>query len=108
MSTAPTETPRRPALQIGHVDLKELAAILIRREGLREGLFEVSVQFNLEVANFQTPAGGVGPGVLSMVGGVALTPASRATLISVDAAEVNPAPAARLPRKVAAAKGGKK
>jgi hypothetical protein len=74
------------------ISLKDLVALLIRREGLHEGLFEPAVQFNMAVANFHGPAGG-GPGVLNTVVGIGLSRAKQPTPSTVDAAAVNPAPA---------------
>lgn len=82
-----------PPEEIGFLSMAELAAILIRREGLHEGWFEPSVKFNLTVGVFGVAGGAISPGVLNTVAGVGLVRAGAAkSPIAVDAAAVNPLP----------------
>lgn len=88
----PTEqAPPTAAPVIGFLSTNDLAELLIRREGLHEGHFELAVTFNIVVANFKNPESG-GPGVLTMLGGVGLSKSAAPTPASVDAAVINPAP----------------
>lgn len=80
--------------EVGFVSLKELAEMLIRRAGLHEGLYELSVRFNLTVGVFNLPPGHAEPGVINTVAAVGLVKSTVASPLAVDAAVANPPPAA--------------
>jgi len=69
-----------------------MAELLIRKEQLHTGHYELAVKFTMTVANFEHPSGTAGPGVLSVVDGIGLVEVAAPTKRSVDASIVNPAP----------------
>ena len=80
--------------QIVKFSLAEMAEILIKHQGIHEGLYDLSLQFQLAF-------GGVGPspelrypGAMVAVShiGLARTEEGKENIHTVNAAEVNPAP----------------
>ena len=89
MIDSPTDTP---AL-LGLISTHDLAVLLVRHNGLHEGLYDLVVNFSISVGTFgldplTTPL----PGVMTSMGGVGLNRVTKRNPQTVDAAEVNPAP----------------
>jgi hypothetical protein len=73
---------------------KELATVLIKHQGLHEGLWNVFVQPGLLPGHIKTGPSeeDVVPGVIVPLVKIGLQKQDKATPLSVDAAEVNPPP----------------
>jgi hypothetical protein len=76
--------------QIGTLNLKQLAAVLVKHYGLHEGLYEASIDIQTSLGNIGMTAATVCPGAMFGVSGVGLRKASVAALHTVDARAVNP------------------
>ena len=91
---------QQPTEQQNHLlTLAELAAILIRHHQIHEGRYELGISFRIGVGTVPGPEGSIpAPGAFMGVEGVSLTPVppSNEGPNIVDAAVVNPAPAAAL------------
>ena len=75
--------------------------MLVKDAGLHEGLFDISVEIQFAIGALGPTPAEVLPGALIGVKGIGLSPAVKATPLTVDAAVVNPRPGA--PRKKVAA-----
>jgi hypothetical protein len=75
---------------------KELAALLIRAAGIHEGRWFLMMNFSMVAGNFGASEDQVSPGIMAAVTGIGIQrelPDQKASAsITVDAAEVNPAP----------------
>jgi hypothetical protein len=80
----------KDATQVGRLNLKQLAAVLVRHYGLHEGLYEASIDIQTSLGNIGMTAASVCPGAMFGVAGVGLRKASVAALHTVDARVVNP------------------
>lgn len=92
-STDTSQTPATPEL-IGMLPLKELAAILVRHNGLHEGLYNVSVEFQIAVGSVG-PADTPLPGALFGVSRIGLAKVDQVGPHTIDAVQVNPKRATR-------------
>ena len=76
--------------QIGNLKLKDLAEVLVKHYNLHEGLYAVSIEFQIAVgAVGPTPDVAV-PGAMLGVSGVGLVKADSPSPQTIDASEVNP------------------
>ena len=82
---------------IADFSLVEMTKILIKHQGLHEGLYNLSVQFQLAVGAVGPSPESISPGVMMGVSGIGLsrTEEEKANIQTVNAAEVNPAPKKR-------------
>lgn len=89
-------TEKNPNL-IADFSLIELTKILVKDQDLHEGLYNLSVQFQIAVGAVGPSPELIGPG--AMVGisriGLSKTEESKKNIHTVNAAEVNPAPKKR-------------
>jgi hypothetical protein len=76
--------------KVGEFNLKELAVLLVKHFNLHEGLYEVSVGFQIGVGAIgPTPELSV-PGAMFGVANIGLVKAKEVNPHAVDAKEVNP------------------
>jgi hypothetical protein len=80
--------------QIADFSLIEVTEILIKHQGLHEGLYNLSLQFQIAVGAVGPSPELITPGAMLGVSriGLAKTEKEKANPQTVDAAEVNPAP----------------
>lgn len=72
---------------------KEIAEALVKKEGIREGLWGVYLEFGIAAANINAaPDADVTPAAIVPVQRIGLQRFQEANSLTVDAAEVNPAP----------------
>lgn len=76
--------------QVGNLNLKELAVVLIKHYDLHEGLYEVSIGFQVAIGAVGPAPELVVPGAMLGVSGVGLVKAETPNQHTVDASEVNP------------------
>lgn len=74
-------------------DYKELAEILIKQQGIHQGLWYVYYKFGIQATNmaFQSPENYV-PTAMIPILEVGIQKTDKTSNLSVDAAQVNPAP----------------
>jgi hypothetical protein len=79
-------------------DYKEVAEALVKQQGLHEGLWGVSVEFGLAAQNLPTSPDGktVLPAAIVPIQRIGLNRWKEPNNLTVDAAEVNPAPRLKL------------
>ena len=83
------------------LDLKQLAAVLIRERGLKDGLYEAVMELQVSIGNFTVQGAHAGPGVVANVIKVGLAASAASAPNAVDAKTVWTKQAAR-PAAVAA------
>jgi hypothetical protein len=76
------------------ISLQEVGVFLVKRFGLHQGLWDVTFEMQIGVGHFGQNPADVLPGSMTRISRVGLTPSASKTHLSVDAAEVNPAPTA--------------
>jgi len=81
------------------VSYKELAEVLIKRENIHEGLWGVIVRFGIQAANISLGGGDPIPSAIVPVLEIGIQREVNATPLTVDAAVVNPLPAAAKKKK---------
>lgn len=86
-------------------DYKEVAEALIKKQGLHEGLWHIGIEFGFAAQNIRTP-NGFAPAAVIPVNKIGLTRTEEPNNMTVDAAEVNPAPSG--PMKEASKQSSKK
>ena len=75
---------------------KEVVEALIRYNNLHEGLWGLSIEFGLAAANVgPEPGGDLSPTAIIPVKKIGITRSNELNNLTVDAAEVNPAPKAK-------------
>ena len=76
---------------------QELAAILVKQQGITEGLWGIYVEFGLGAANINTIPGEkvLAPAAINIVQKVGIQKFSEANNLTVDASKVNPPKPAR-------------
>lgn len=79
--------------------LKELAVLLIKHYGYHEGLFDISVQFQLGTGAIGPGEDNLLPGVMIGFSGIGLKKVSKIGSNTLNAAEINPAKELRQPAK---------
>lgn len=92
-------TEKNPDL-IADFSLIELTEILVKSQGLHDGLYNLSVQFQIAVGAVGPSPELIGPGAMFGVSriGLSKTEESKRNIHTVNAAEVNPA-SKKKPRK---------
>lgn len=87
-------------IPIAEFSLVELTEILIREKGIHEGLYNLSIQFQIAVGAVG-PSPDLIPGAMVGVKGIGLskTEKEKANDQTVDAAKVNPAPKKKKKKK---------
>ena len=88
----PTKSTSTPAPIADPLALKELAGVLVRHYGIKEGLYDLLVQFQIGVGTFGPDASNLGPGATVTLAKVGLVQTQVVGPSTVDAKEVNPAP----------------
>lgn len=71
-------------------NLTELAALLVRDQGLHEGLYSLVVEFQVAVGSVGPSPDMIMPGAMVGFSKIGLLPATKPGPNTVDAAEVNP------------------
>jgi len=74
---------------------RELAEVLVKRQGIHEGLWGVYVKFTFGAANMADPNGMLMPSAISGIQEIGIQRFDQANNLTVDAAHVNPVPAQR-------------
>jgi len=92
-------------------DLKEIAALMLRDQGIRSGLWMIWTKFGHAVTNIAPPpdappGGATGPGVISILTEVGIQKVDEPGPLSVDASEIWEEQKARPRRKRATPKRG--
>ena len=83
--------------KIADFSLVELTEILVKNQGLHEGLYNLSLEFQLAVGAIGPAPELICPGAMIGVSriGLSKTEKEKTNIHTVDAAEVNPAPKKR-------------
>lgn len=76
-------------------ELKEIAEMLIRRNNLHEGMYDLTLEFGLFVGAVGPSPSEVTPGVMVGVRHIGIMKTAKMGPSTVNAAEVNPPPAAK-------------
>jgi hypothetical protein len=85
MTPSNTDAPLEP------ISLKEIGALLVKRYGLHEGLWDVNVEIQVGVGQFGMPPDLVAmPGAMFRISKIGLTKAPQVGPLTVNAAEINP------------------
>jgi hypothetical protein len=82
------------AQTIKQYDHKEVATLLIKEQGLHEGNFDLAFEFQIAVGAVGPNPESLLPGAMLGIGKITLSPAAKPGPSTVDAAIVNPKPAA--------------
>ncbi|MBP1152104.1 MULTISPECIES: hypothetical protein [Methylocaldum] len=82
-----TEEPTRFAFS--H---KEIAEVLIKKQGIHEGIWSLYMEFGLSAANVGQSESNLLPAAIVPVVKIGIQKAEKLTSIAVDASEINPAP----------------
>ena len=69
---------------------QDLAAVLVRHYGLREGKFDLMIEYQIGAGAVGPDKDHVLPGLMIGVAKIGLVPASKDSPLTVDAAAVNP------------------
>lgn len=96
-----SETPQQavqPEL-IGMISLKELAVLLVRHNGIHQGLYDVSVEFQIGVGSVGPSPSDVLPGAMIGVNRIGLAKAPQEGPNTIDAAKENPPATSKKPSK---------
>lgn len=82
---------------VANFSLVQLAEILVKSEGLHEGLYNLSIEFKIGVGTIGPPEESILPGAVVGISriGLSKTEESEKNIHTVNAAEVNPAPKKR-------------
>jgi|SRR5215208_4562119 len=74
---------------------KELAEILVKQQGIHEGLWGVYAEFAIAAANVNTPEGNMAPAAIVPLQRIGIQKFDQEVEgLTIDAAEVNPVPEA--------------
>lgn len=95
MSTEAPIAPINPIPAGTPLSMKEVAELLVKHYGLREGLFDLMLEYQFAFGNFGPTPSQVTPGAMIGLAKLGLTRATQIGPLTVDAAEVNPAPKTR-------------
>lgn len=71
---------------------KEVAEALVKKHGLHEGIWTLSLNFGLQATNMGPNDSDLKPVVMNAILGIGLNRVDKETNLSVDAAKVNPKP----------------
>lgn len=72
--------------------LKELTTLLLKNQGIHEGMWQILINFGLGAANVGANEADLAPAAIIPVLGIGIQRMPDKTPLTVDAAEVNPAP----------------
>lgn len=88
------QSNKRDTNRIANFSLIELTEILVKHQKLHEGLYNLSLEFQLGVGTVGPTPELICPGAMIGVSGIGLskTEKEKANIHTVDAAKVNPAP----------------
>ncbi|MFH1596421.1 MAG: hypothetical protein ABIG94_08670 [Pseudomonadota bacterium] len=80
--------------QIITFEYKEIVKVLLKHQGIHEGLWAIVVQFGLQAANIKVgpSEGDVVPAAILPLVKMGIQKSDKPTPLTVDAAEVNPPP----------------
>ena len=78
--------------------MKEVASLLVKHYDFHEGKFDLLLEYQFGAGAFGPTPETVSPGVMIGITKLGLTPSAIPGPLTVDASEVNPAPAARTKR----------
>jgi len=82
-----------PEVNLIAFSYKEVAEALLRKEGIHEGLWGIYIEFGISALNIKTQEGGdLTPAAIVPIQKIGLQRFPEASNLTVDAAEVNPAP----------------
>ena len=95
MSTETPVAPNNPIPAGTPLSMKEVAELLVKHYGLREGLFDLLLEYQFAFGNFGPTPSQVTPGAMIGLAKLGLARATQVGPLTVDAAEVNPAPKTR-------------
>jgi hypothetical protein len=70
----------------------EIAELLVKKQGLHEGLWAITIRFGLNATNIPGPTGDLLPTAILPVVEMGLIKFEKPNSLTVDAAKVNPAP----------------
>jgi hypothetical protein len=70
---------------------QELLKVLVKHQGLHEGVWQLLVNFGFQAGNLGPNANELNPGAMIVIGGVGLQRTTEKTNLTIDAAEANPA-----------------
>lgn len=73
-------------------ELREIAEILVREQGIKSGLWGVAVEFGLAAANVPIGPDSFSPASINLVQKLGIQKFEKASNLTVDAAMVNPQP----------------
>ncbi|HLA12890.1 MAG TPA: hypothetical protein VJ023_20055 [Pyrinomonadaceae bacterium] len=79
-------------------DYKEVAEALIKKQDIHEGFWGIGIEFGFGAQNVKTPKG-YAPAAIIPVQKIGLNRWDEPNNMTVDAAQVNPAPATKLRRE---------
>lgn len=84
-------------------DFQELAEILVKQQGITEGLWGIYIEFGLGAANINTEPGGkiLRPAAINLVQKMGIQKFAEANNLTVDAAQVNPSKPAKSSKRPA-------
>ncbi|HMM47474.1 MAG TPA: hypothetical protein PKC12_05785 [Thiobacillaceae bacterium] len=88
MSNTNPQTAPQPVVE--PLRLKELATVLVRHYGIKEGSYEPLVEFTIGVGSMGPTPEMAAPSAIVSISRIGLVKVDHATPHSVDAAEVNP------------------
>ena len=71
---------------------REVAEMLVKHQGLREGIWGLFLKFGIQAANIGPDAGQLVPAAIIPVLAIGLQKFDSENALAVDAAKVNPAP----------------
>lgn len=96
----PNTNPQGQEL-VGMHELREITELLVKHQGLHEGLFDLAIEFQIAVGAVGPDPSSIVPGAMFGVKRIGLMKTIKTGISTVDAAEINPLGAAK---KVAAKK----
>jgi len=102
----PNTNPSQGQELIGMRELREIAELLVRHQGLHEGLYDLAIEFQIAVGGVGPSPESILPGAMVGVKRIGLKQAALLGPTTVDASIINPPPAAV--KKVAAKKASGK
>jgi hypothetical protein len=95
MSTEATPPELKPTPVESPLNMKELTALLIKHYGIREGMFDLMVEYQLGTGAVGPDNEHLLPGLMIGIAKVGLMPSTKANSLTVDAFDVNPSPKTR-------------
>jgi hypothetical protein len=81
-----------PVVNPEPLSLKKVGELLVKHYGLHEGMWDVAIEIQAAIGQFGFPPTDVMPGAMFRISRIGLTKANQAGHMTVNAAELNPAP----------------